>query len=555
MSLATTAQARCGSFRPVSPQARRCLTRSWTRTCTISSFGEDNLGRIYLVDLAAASIDLDPMPPASTHTTTRTAQPVGRIGRCPGCPRRFHRRVAGRHGRCRWRHGRGLPLTLVKDGFTEPVFATNAADTRLFVVQQDGLIKIVHADSTVTTFLDVSGVILHDAERGLFSLAFHPNYADNGLFYVDYTRAGDGASTVGRIPRPGQRTTPMSLTRASGRVVLVVSQPYRYHNGGWIGFKGKIPLRVHGRRRQSRRCSGQRPESHRPERARSCASTHAILDGSGPASYSVPRSNPFVGRPGMDEIWGWGLRNPWRCSFDRVTAKLWCADVGEGLFEEIDRVDDRRRATTSAGTCSRATTTSPTPATPAAICARPSARRSPSPSTRTRANGGPCASVVGGYVARRTGAAMYGTYVFGDYCSGDVSEIRRQLDAGHCATCSDRHRWPVQARAPLAKERTASCTWSTTRVRSFRSTRASARRGPAPTGSAARGTRAGSRRGVVDLGRHLAAHVAIVPRLRVVARLARLAARVAQDPAVLPAVVSHPFAGGSRGELLGHHAR
>jgi Glucose / Sorbosone dehydrogenase len=320
----------------------------------------------------------------------------------------------------------GLPLTLVKDGFTEPVFVTNAGDSRLFVVQQDGLIKVIHADNSVTTFLDVRGVILHDSERGLFSLAFHPNYARNGLFYVDYTRAGDGASTVAEYRVSAHN--PDVADPSSGRVVIVVKQPYRYHNGGWIGFKGKDLFVSVG-------------DGGSPGDVLGNAQSRPVLngkivrinprdpDGNGPRKYGIPRGNPFVGIKGKDEIWSWGLRNPWRCSFDNGTGKLWCADVGEGLFEEIDRVTTRQGHNFGWNRLEGFHYFAYPGKTGGDLCTA-DCKTLPIAEYSHEANAGPCASVVGGYVARRAGAAMHGMYVFGDYCSGKVYEISADWTAG-----------------------------------------------------------------------------------------------------------------------------
>ena len=232
----------------------------------------------------------------------------------------------------------GLPMTLIKDGFTEPVFATNAGDDRLFVVEQGGLIKILEPDDSVKTFLDVSALILHDAERGLFSLAFHPNFASNGLFYIEYTRASDGASTVAEYHVSD--SDPDVADPASARVVIVATQPNPVHNGGWIGFKGNNLFITVG--------DGGSPGDRLNYGQSKTVLNGKILridpldpDGSGPRSYSIPSGNPFVGIKGRDEIWGWGLRNTWRCSIDGVTGKLWCGDVGERTYEEIDRVKTR----------------------------------------------------------------------------------------------------------------------------------------------------------------------------------------------------------------------
>ncbi|HEY7024657.1 MAG TPA: PQQ-dependent sugar dehydrogenase [Candidatus Limnocylindrales bacterium] len=313
----------------------------------------------------------------------------------------------------------GLPLTLMKGGFSEPVYVTNAGDSRLFVVQQDGLIKIIHANGSVTTFLDASDVILHDAERGLFSMAFHPNYARNGLFYVMYTRAGDGASTVAEYHVSSGN--PDVADQGSARVVISVAQPYSGHNGGWIGFLGKYLYVTVG--------DGDSPADELGYAQSKDVLNGKILridprdpDGNGPLTYSIPAGNPFVGKPGRDEIWAYGLRNTWRCSFDPKTSKLWCGDVGQGGYEEVDRV-----STTTGGynfgwnliegfhyyTAGHQS---------GAPCVG-NCKTLPIAEYLHSTYGTPYASITGGYVARRPGAQMYGKYVFGDYVTGNVWEI------------------------------------------------------------------------------------------------------------------------------------
>jgi glucose/arabinose dehydrogenase len=319
----------------------------------------------------------------------------------------------------------GLPLTLVKDGFTEPVFVTNAGDERLFVVQQDGLVKIVHGDGAVSTFIDLSGVILHDAERGLFSIAFHPNYARNGLFYVFYTGAADGASTIAEYRV--STADPDVADLASGRLIIAVTQPYAFHNGGWLGFHGKYLFATIGD-------GGSLGDSLGLAQSRDYLNGKILRinprdpDGGGPRTYSVPASNRFVGHAGMDEIWSLGLRNTWRCSFDRVTGKLWCGDVGQGNYEEIDRVTPRGSGynfgwnrvegyyTFTSGQGNGPICTSKCKTLPIA--------------TYTHASNGGYSSITGGYVSRRQGAALYGQYVFADYISGRVWEIPADWAAG-----------------------------------------------------------------------------------------------------------------------------
>ena len=228
----------------------------------------------------------------------------------------------------------GLGVSLVQNGFSDPVLVTNAGDSRLFVVEQTGRIEIVGGG----TFLDISDKIACCGERGLLGLAFHPDYADNGLFYVYYARAGDGAAVVAEYHR--SNNDPNVADPTSARIVLSFAEPYTNHNGGWLGFKGPnlyISTGDGG--------SGGDPQNHAQD-------IHSYLgkilrinpldpDGNGPRSFSVPHSNPYVGRSGLNVIWARGLRNPWRCSFDSATGKLWCGDVGQNAYEEIDRVKTR----------------------------------------------------------------------------------------------------------------------------------------------------------------------------------------------------------------------
>jgi len=313
----------------------------------------------------------------------------------------------------------GFPVTLVKDGFFQPVYLTNAGDSRLFVVEQGGHIQVVHSDKSVTTFLDLSSVILHDGERGLFSMAFHPNYARNGLFYVMYTRAGDGASTVAEYHVSSGN--PDVADANSGRVVITVAQPYAGHNGGWIGFLGKYLYVTVG--------DGDSPADELGYAQSTNLLNGKILrinprdpDGNGPLTYSIPTTNPFVGKPGRDEIWALGLRNTWRCSFDSITTKLWCGDVGQGGYEEVDRVSTSTGGYNfgwnrlegfhyyTAGHQSGDLCTSNCYTLPIAEYLHTT-------------NGTPYSAITGGYVSRRPGAAIYGKYVFGDYESGKVWEI------------------------------------------------------------------------------------------------------------------------------------
>ena len=317
----------------------------------------------------------------------------------------------------------GLPLSLVADGFSAPLYLTNAGDARLFVVERGGLIKIVGGP----TFLDISSLVASDTgERGLLGLAFHPDYAGNGLLYVDYTRASDGATVVAEYHRSAG--DPDAADPSSARVLLTIAQPYSNHNGGWIGFKGPN-LYIATGDGGSGGDPGNRAQSKKTLLGKILRINPLDPDGAGPKTYSVPAGNPYVGHKGLDEVWARGLRNPWRCSFDRVKGRLWCGDVGQDAFEEIDRVRTgkglnfgwrllegrhyyRFPGRSRGGLCTS------------------SCRTLPIADYAHGAFGGGNCAVTGGYVARRAGAALAGKYIFGDYCSGKVWVIPANFTAG-----------------------------------------------------------------------------------------------------------------------------
>jgi len=306
-------------------------------------------------------------------------------------------------------------LQFVAGGFSSPVFVTHAGDSRLFVVEQTGRIKIVGGG----TFLDIHTMISTGGERGLLGLAFHPNYASNGLFYVNYTRRSDGDTVVAEFKRSS--SNPNLANPASKRVVLRINQPYANHNGGWIAFKGSYLYISTGDGG-----AGGDPENRAQNTGKLLGKILRINpldpDGSGSRRYSIPGDNPFVGVAGKDQVWSFGLRNPWRCSFDSATDDLWCGDVGQEMYEEIDHVVTGRGVNfgwrklegnhyynwsghTSGGLCSGSCYTLPI-----------------AEYAHSAFGGGNCA-VTGGYVSRRSGAAMYGDYIFGDYCSGKVWKL------------------------------------------------------------------------------------------------------------------------------------
>jgi glucose/arabinose dehydrogenase len=224
-------------------------------------------------------------------------------------------------------------LQSVASGFSSPLGIEHAGDSRLFVVQQGGQIRILSGGAVLSTpFLDISTLISTGGELGLLGLAFHPNYAANGYFYVNYTRQGDGATVIARYQRSGGN--PNVADPASAATLLTVAQPFANHNGGQLRFGPDGYLYIGLGDGGSANDPGNRAQD-----LSTLLGKMLRIDVDGGTPYAVPATNPFVndGNPGtLPEIWAYGLRNPWRFSFDRLTGDLFIADVGQGAREEIN---------------------------------------------------------------------------------------------------------------------------------------------------------------------------------------------------------------------------
>ncbi len=294
---------------------------------------------------------------------------------------------------------------VVEEVFSKPLFLTPSPDNtdRLFVVEQGGRIFIVTGDQRKSSpFLDITEKVLSGGERGLLGLAFHPQYSSNGRFFVNYTRAKDGATVIAEY----QVSSDPDKASPEERVLLVIPQPYSNHNGGMIAF-GPDGLLYIGTGDGG---AGGDPEN-RAQDLEELLGKFLRIDVDGEQPYGIPPDNPFVGKPGKDEIYAIGLRNPWRFSFDRQTGKLWAGDVGQRAWEEIDIIEKGKNygwRLMEGNHCY----------TPSTNC-----RTVPDlvpPVTEYPHEQGRC-SVTGGYVYRGTRIpALQGTYVFGDYCSGEI---------------------------------------------------------------------------------------------------------------------------------------
>lgn len=225
-----------------------------------------------------------------------------------------------------------LDLELVTSpGFNQPVDIANAGDSRLFIVEQDGYIRILNTDGTSSLFLDIdSKVKSSGSEQGLLGLAFDPNYAVNGYFYVNYiNNTATGNTVIARYTR--NAINPNIADVASEVILLTITQPFTNHNGGNLEFGPDGYLYIG----TGDGGSGGDPGNRSQDITDQLLGKMLRIDVS-TVPYSIPADNPYVGITGDDEIWHVGLRNPWRFSFDRLTGDLWIGDVGQGAWEEVN---------------------------------------------------------------------------------------------------------------------------------------------------------------------------------------------------------------------------
>jgi len=216
-------------------------------------------------------------------------------------------------------------------GLTSPVNIANAGDSRLFVVEQRGIVKIINPNGTINTqpFLNITDRVVFGGERGLLGIAFHPKYSTNGYFYVNYIGKGDST----RISRFTVSTGNPNIANPQSEVkILTIFQPYANHNGGDLKFGPDGFLYIG----MGDGGSGGDP-GNRAQNPKELLGKMLRIDVDKGNPYSIPTTNPFYNSTTTKgEIWALGLRNPWRFSFDRLTGDLWIADVGQNAVEEID---------------------------------------------------------------------------------------------------------------------------------------------------------------------------------------------------------------------------
>ena len=296
----------------------------------------------------------------------------------------------------------------VVSGLSSPVGVTNAGDGsgRLFIVLQRGEIVIFDGVQVFSPpFLDITSLVSSGGERGLLGLAFHPDYVHNGLLYVNYTNAA-GNTVIARYSVSGD---PNLADPGSAKILLTVAQPFTNHNGGQLQFGPDgylyIGLGDGG--------SGGDP-GNRAQDLGLLLGKILRLDVDNGDPYSIPSDNPFVGdATARDEIWAWGLRNPWRFSFDRSTGDLFIGDVGQSSWEEVDfqpaasaggenygwRLMEGNSCYNPATNCNDGTLTLPILLYDHSLGC----------------------SITGGYRYRGSkNPHLFGVYLYGDYCSGRI---------------------------------------------------------------------------------------------------------------------------------------
>lgn len=301
-------------------------------------------------------------------------------------------------------------LTQVLSGLEQPVYVTNAHDGsgRLFIVEQPGRIKALPSGSSMPSiYLDISSRLISGGERGLLGLAFHPQFATNGRFFVNYTRQPDGATVIAEYHQSAGNT---GMADTSETVLLTIAQPFANHNGGMITF-GPDGLLYIG---MGDGGSGNDPDNRAQNREELLGKLLRI-DVDHPtanARYASPTDNPFYGdTPGRDEIYAIGMRNPWRFSFDRATGQLYVGDVGQDAREEVDVVTRGGNYGWRIREGTTCTNLDP------ALCGQSGLS---APLTDYDHSGGRCA-ITGGYVYRGTQKTLpQGAYVYGDFCSGEI---------------------------------------------------------------------------------------------------------------------------------------
>lgn len=306
-----------------------------------------------------------------------------------------------------------LQVIRVTGGFDSPLGVAHAGDGsgRLFIVERGGLVRVVKGRTLQSgSFLDLRGPVSAGGERGLLNIAFHPNFETNRLVYVYYTRSG-GDIVISRLTANSAGT---KVDPATERTLLTIEHSqYSNHNGGSMAFgpDGYLYLGT-----GDGGGAGDPLENGQDITNELLGKILRIdVDGTGAGPfgrYAIPEDNPFVGKTGDDEIWAYGLRNPWRFSFDRESGDLYIADVGQSRREEVNLEDAADPGGNNFGW----------DVMEGSLCFEPPSGCSLAGDTLPVAEYSHTlgCSITGGYVYRGTHRDLKGLYVYGDFCSGRI---------------------------------------------------------------------------------------------------------------------------------------
>jgi len=311
--------------------------------------------------------------------------------------------------------GTALASVLVASGLSRPVHVTAPPldPHRIFIVEQNGLVKIVKNGAILPRpFLDLVDESSCCGERGLLSLAFHPDYESNGLFFVNYTNTAGNTE----VRRFRVSANPDVADESTSTLVIAITQDFANHNGGQIAFGPDGFLYV-----GMGDGGGGGDPNERAQDPGQLLGKILRLDVNA-TSYAIPPTNPFVGAPPLDEIWALGTRNPWRFSFDRGSGDLYVADVGQNHFEEVNVQTASSTGGENYGWDVFEGNSCFEPTPPATDCPAPPAGFTFPVLVYDHSVG---CSITGGFVYR--GCRMpdlRGTYFYGDACSAWVKTFR-----------------------------------------------------------------------------------------------------------------------------------
>ncbi len=314
-------------------------------------------------------------------------------------------------------YAQDLELTLqpFASGLSSPVDIAHAGDDRLFVVEQGGRIKIVQTDGSVnaTPFLDISSQVSGGSEQGLLGLAFHPDYDNNGYFYVSYTDNG-GDSQVSRFSVSGDPDVADDTTELN---IIDSNQPFPNHNGGSLNFGSDGYLYISWGDGGSGGDPGNRSQNTALLLGKLLRIDVDNPDGGN--NYGIPTDNPFAGSVNdAPEIWAYGIRNAWKFTFDSANGDIWIADVGQENVEEVNRAAITEAGLNYGWRCYEGNDPFNTTGCP------PDSELTFPIGVYSSSNSTPHCSITGGYVYRGTDFPdMGGIYFFADVCSGMIGGI------------------------------------------------------------------------------------------------------------------------------------